>query len=566
MSRVIAILALLLCAAHAQARTLYVSLTGSHDTNAPAFSTWATAATNIQAAIDAASDGDTVRVGPGTYYASDAQTNAVATLTTGIILQGGKGSLFDADATILDAQLLSGRYVVDIINGTGAVISGITVTGGSSPETVSGGGIRVVAPATSVLVENCVVRGNVCNRNVTYSGAGIYIPSTSVVTALNSIVVGNASVNSSGSAIDVATGGSLTLINCISECNESIQVSRAAGTLSIINSIYGNTSGTITDLGGNLTSNTTNSVMRALDIAPASDGVGTNLQWAGVSAYIPRLGSLARKNGQPYAGIETASDGAGGPALTTIRPFLGRDATTNLNHGAAIGGVTSVADSPFAGESSAAFDGTVQYLLIGDANPLRLAGAMTIEAWIRTDAVVPPLAVHRIYNKCGPPGARGSSAMIMTNNIFRFDIATSASAVSIYTNTAGVPTNEWIHVAAAYSPSTSVILFTNGTISAAYTSGIPAAQYNSNGVSAVLGTMLSSTNNNGYKGNLSDVRIWNVARTPEQIAANYTNRLTGTEEGLVGYWPLKDPAINLTDTGPFNLDNPIIHPTYMEAF
>ena len=78
--------------------------------------------------------------------------------------------------------------------------------------------------------------------------------------------------------------------------------------------------------------------------------------------------------------------------------------------------------------------------------------------------------------------------------------------------------------------------------------------------------MLSSTNNNGYKGNLSDVRIWNVARTPEQIAANYTNRLTGTEEGLVGYWPLKDPAISPIDTGPFNLDNPIIHPTYMEAF
>ena len=173
-----------LLAAQADAATLYVSTAGSHDTNAPAFSTWATAATNIQAAIDAADAGDTVRVGPGTYYASDAQTNAVATLTTGIILQGGKGSLFDADATILDAQLLSGRYVVDITNGTGAVISGITVTGGSSPATASGGGIRVVAPATSVLVENCVVRGNVCNRDVIYSGAGIYVPSASVVTAL----------------------------------------------------------------------------------------------------------------------------------------------------------------------------------------------------------------------------------------------------------------------------------------------------------------------------------------------------------------------------------------------
>lgn len=50
------------------------------------------------------------------------------------------------------------------------------------------------------------------------------------------------------------------------------------------------------------------------------------------------------------------------------------------------------------------------------------------------------------------------------------------------------------------------------------------------------------------------------------VAAAYTNRLTGTEEGLVGYWPLKGPAINPIDTGPFNLDNPIIHPTYMEAF
>ena len=63
-----------------------------------------------------------------------------------------------------------------------------------------------------------------------------------------------------------------------------------------------------------------------------------------------------------------------------------------------------------------------------------------------------------------------------------------------------------------------------------------------------------------------DDRIWNVARTPEQIAANYTNRLTGTEEGLVGYWPLKDSLINPIDTGPFNLDNPIIHPSYHEAF
>ena len=56
-----------------------------------------------------------------------------------------------------------------------------------------------------------------------------------------------------------------------------------------------------------------------------------------------------------------------------------------------------------------------------------------------------------------------------------------------------------------------------------------------------------------------------VARTPAEIQANYTNRLTGTEPGLVGYWPLTGTTSPI-DTGPFNLDNPIIHPSYHEAF
>ena len=46
------------------AATNYVSLAGSH---APPFADWDNAATNIQAALDAASAGDTVLVGEGTY-------------------------------------------------------------------------------------------------------------------------------------------------------------------------------------------------------------------------------------------------------------------------------------------------------------------------------------------------------------------------------------------------------------------------------------------------------------------------------------------------------------------
>ena len=45
--------------------THYVSKTGGH---VSPFISWANAATNIQASVDAASEGDTVLVNDGTYY------------------------------------------------------------------------------------------------------------------------------------------------------------------------------------------------------------------------------------------------------------------------------------------------------------------------------------------------------------------------------------------------------------------------------------------------------------------------------------------------------------------
>lgn len=43
-----------------------------------------------------------------------------------------------------------------------------------------------------------------------------------------------------------------------------------------------------------------------------------------------------------------------------------------------------------------------------------------------------------------------------------------------------------------------------------------------------------------YSGSMSDVRVWNTARTPEEIAATMSATLAGTESGLVGYWPLTE--------------------------
>ncbi|MBV7339454.1 LamG domain-containing protein [Chloroflexi bacterium TSY] len=42
----------------------------------------------------------------------------------------------------------------------------------------------------------------------------------------------------------------------------------------------------------------------------------------------------------------------------------------------------------------------------------------------------------------------------------------------------------------------------------------------------------------GFKGQIAEVRIWKRARTVQALKATMHQRLTGEEQGLVGYWPL----------------------------
>jgi|GEM_PF-43358 len=72
---------------------------------------------------------------------------------------------------------------------------------------------------------------------------------------------------------------------------------------------------------------------------------------------------------------------------------------------------------------------------------------------------------------------------------------------------------------------------------------------------------------NFFKGQISELRIWDTARSSEEIRTYMTARLTGNEAGLVGYWPLNDGVGNTVQDYTSNSNHGTIYgsPTWVQT-
>ncbi|MBN1670962.1 MAG: PKD domain-containing protein [Kiritimatiellae bacterium] len=152
---------------------MYVSPAGGH---AYPYANWADAATNIQAAVDAATDGTTVFVTNGTYAISaQIEVNAAVTIT------GVSGP----DITIVDAGGSSRCFLLSHFN---AVLDGLTITGGHSQH---GSGVYCDGGGT---IQNCILTGNSVTGD--YYGGAVYCNEGGAVTdcvlSNNTAVLGSA--------------------------------------------------------------------------------------------------------------------------------------------------------------------------------------------------------------------------------------------------------------------------------------------------------------------------------------------------------------------------------------
>jgi hypothetical protein len=200
--RALSITFLLLIQLTAWAATLYVDLNSVNPV--PPYSGWATAATNIQDAIDAATDGDLVLVTNGVYAAGGKVmfgdlTNRVA-LDKAITVQSVNGPWV---TTIKGNGATNGFAAVRcawITNG--ATLQGFTLTagatrsGGDQDNAMSGGGALL---HTNALLRNCLVISNLAQT----LGGGVFRG-----TVINTAIIGNRANGSGSGAANAA------LLNC----------------------------------------------------------------------------------------------------------------------------------------------------------------------------------------------------------------------------------------------------------------------------------------------------------------------------------------------------------------
>jgi len=122
------------------------------------------------------------------------------------------------------------------------------------------------------------------------------------------------------------------------------------------------------------------------------------------------------------------------------------------------------------------------------------------------------------------------------NNIKVWSYSTNQDTGGHATTGLGLTTNTWYHIAVITTKGGTTKLYVNGVEKLSFTNLGQGADWNTAFTVGDLrpGRLL------GFYGKILDVRVWNVIRTQAEIQYGMNNDLTGTEQGLVGYWPLHE--------------------------
>lgn len=186
--------------------------------------------------------------------------------------------------------------------------------------------------------------------------------------------------------------------------------------------------------------------------------------------------------------------------------------------------------------------GSSQYASKTSPSGISFTDDFTCEAWVKLESYTG--AVQHIVGRKNA-STEGFQLGIDVNGQVRLMGQRIAANYQYIESYQSVPLGEWVHIAAALDMSGSTgAIYINGSLVPSFNSTTGTAAALVQGTTA-LTIGAANAPNEYFDGRLSDVRIWNVVRTPTQVKDNMNQQLVGSETNLVGYWKLNG---NLNDS------------------
>lgn len=160
----------------------------------------------------------------------------------------------------------------------------------------------------------------------------------------------------------------------------------------------------------------------------------------------------------------------------------------------------------------------------------------TIEFWFKPDnSILSDNNYHNIIgNLEGSSVSSRNPSIWFKNGFLHYDSSDEGKVTSVVT-----PLSIWYHVS----------WVKNGTSSILRVNGETVLDENISGTLDLYGDYFIGRADNYFKGLIDEVRIWNVARTAEQIRENMYNPLTGNESGLLAYYDFNQETASGSNTG-----------------
>lgn len=180
------------------------------------------------------------------------------------------------------------------------------------------------------------------------------------------------------------------------------------------------------------------------------------------------------------------------------------------------------------------FDGKDDYVDCGIADCFNLSNTLTLEVWIKLREVKPGTRYYIV--------GRGSRQYNYSYGLLYLKLKSHqeqirflfAKAPVVWEPTINLSDRHYHHLALVVE-NQQAILYIDGKPQGSQP--LSEQLYPNTEVPLQIGRLFGQTR---FQGEMSEVRVWSLARTSKEIRKHRFHRLAGDEPGLVGYWLLND--------------------------